>query len=68
MNFVFLLCYIPYMVFAVIVYLGLRFNNLFVIVAGLVFILFYNPKPEMEIISKYYIAKQIADFQEQKIK
>jgi len=56
------------MVFAVIVYLGLRFNNLFVIVAGLVFILFYNPKPEMEIISKYYIAKQIADFQEQKIK
>lgn len=48
-------CYIPYVCFTVMIIAGLHYNNIYVVAIGIFFILFYDPQPEIEIISKQNI-------------
>jgi hypothetical protein len=44
--------YLPYLAFVGLVIGGLHYNNIYVVIMGLVFLYAYDPKPELEIICK----------------
>ena len=44
--------YLPYFAFLGVVIAGLHYKNMWVVGFGIVFFLFYNVKPELEIICK----------------
>jgi hypothetical protein len=44
--------YLPSLAFVALVIGGLHYNNIYIVIIGLVFIYAYDPKPELEIICK----------------
>jgi hypothetical protein len=44
--------YLPYLAFVALVIGGLHYNNIYVVIMGLVFLYAYDPKPELKIICK----------------
>ena len=44
--------YLPYLAFVALVIGGLHYQNIYVVIMGLVFLYAYDPKPELETICK----------------
>jgi hypothetical protein len=47
--------YLPYLAFWGLVIGGLHYNNIYVVIIGLVFFYAYDPKPELEIVCKQLV-------------